>query len=75
MRLIHDFVALRKAFSHITEHVPFQVTMAEVAAALFCTQRNARLLLTKMIEQGWMTFVPSRERKRKRLDDHVFTRE
>jgi SgrR family transcriptional regulator len=62
MRLANDYLQLRKSFSHVHEGLPFQVTMAELAQALFCTQRNVKIILTKMTNSNWVRFVPGRGR-------------
>ncbi|HZG15527.1 MAG TPA: ABC transporter substrate-binding protein [Candidatus Bathyarchaeia archaeon] len=62
MRLFQDYLQLRKAFPQAGEGEAILVTMADVAEFFFCTQRNAKLILNKMIEQRWITFVSGRGR-------------
>ncbi len=62
MRLFQDYMQLRKAFPHVAEGEAFPVTMSEVAELLYCTQRNAKLILTKMIEHHWLALVSGRGR-------------
>ncbi|WP_047152741.1 ABC transporter substrate-binding protein [Aneurinibacillus tyrosinisolvens] len=62
MRLANDYLQLRKSFPQSKEGETFQVAMAELAGALFCSPRNAKLILTKMIDVKWLSFVPGRGR-------------
>ncbi|WP_134684166.1 SgrR family transcriptional regulator [Brevibacillus migulae] len=62
MRLFQDYMQLRKAFPHAGEGEAILVTMADIAELLYCTQRNAKLILNKMIDHGWITFVSGRGR-------------
>jgi SgrR family transcriptional regulator len=62
MRLAHDYLQLRKAFPHMAEGESFPVMMADLARALFCTSRNAKLILTKMQGQNWVAFTSGRGR-------------
>lgn len=62
MRLAHDYLQLRKSFPHMREGQAFPVTMAELANVLYCTQRNVKLILSKMIDLGWICFVSGRGR-------------
>ncbi|RUT31570.1 hypothetical protein EJP77_09215 [Paenibacillus zeisoli] len=62
MRLVEDYLQLRSTFAEMKEYQPFPASLGQVAAALFCSQRNAKLIITKMVEQQWIGFVPGRGR-------------
>ncbi|WP_219640679.1 ABC transporter substrate-binding protein [Cohnella sp. CFH 77786] len=62
MRLAEDYLQLRTAFPDRTDGQPFRVTIGELAKALYCTPRNARLVMRKMEELKWVRFVSGRGR-------------
>ncbi|GAA4707781.1 ABC transporter substrate-binding protein [Brevibacillus fulvus] len=62
MRVLDDYLLLRKAFCHIPVDQPFQVAMQELADALYCSSRNAKLLLMKMMELQWIRFASGKGR-------------
>lgn len=62
MKLANDYLGLRKAFAAMREGEAFPVTMNQIADTLFCTPRNAKLILNKMIELQWLHYVPGRGR-------------
>lgn len=62
MRLAEDYVRLRAAFPESKEDEPFHLSMGNLAKLLFCTTRNAKLLLMKMKELGWIVYRPGRGR-------------
>ncbi|MBO7745431.1 SgrR family transcriptional regulator [Paenibacillus sp. MWE-103] len=41
---------------------PVEVTLDELAQALYCTARNAKLVLRRMEEDGWIVWQPGRGR-------------
>ncbi|MCM3129050.1 ABC transporter substrate-binding protein [Paenibacillus provencensis] len=45
-----------------TGDVSIEVTVKSIAEILFCTTRNAKLVIRKMTEQGWINFVSGRGR-------------
>ena len=59
MPLLHQFLRL-------ADGLPAQSTLAlpAVAGRLCCSERNARLLLGRMQEQGWLRWTPGRGRGR-----------
>jgi SgrR family transcriptional regulator len=61
-RLANDYLLLLQAFPEKKEREPVPVTMAELSKVLFCTPRNVKIILTKMVRKGWITFVPGRGR-------------
>lgn len=62
MKLIYDYLSLRDAFPHIAENENLSIAMAQISQILCCTPRNVKLILTKMIEQGWIYFQSGRGR-------------
>lgn len=80
MRLIEDFKAIRDFYQHQPNQTPFLTTMEELANILFCSQRNAKFILTKLVESGLVAFSPGRGRGNKShltflksVDDAAFT--
>ncbi len=47
-----------KLYQHF-EGVASDTTLQEISDILCCTRRNARMVLSKMEEQGWLTWSPS----------------
>ncbi|MCJ8007776.1 ABC transporter substrate-binding protein [Lederbergia wuyishanensis] len=77
--LANDFIVLWKSFSNTKDHEPYPVTMEKLSELWFCTTRNAKLIVTKMVESGWIEFVPGRGRGKrstltflKTLEDILF---
>lgn len=62
MRLAEDYLQLRSAFPEPAVGEPFRVTLDELAKALYCTPRNARLVVRKMSDLQWVRFVSGRGR-------------
>jgi SgrR family transcriptional regulator len=61
MRIFEDFLTIRKAFPMETG-VPVPVSMAELAALLYCSQRNVKNILLKMEERKWISLTPGKGR-------------
>ncbi|MBY0121767.1 ABC transporter substrate-binding protein [Bacillus sp. S/N-304-OC-R1] len=79
-RLIENYKAIRDYYKSQPEHVPFSTTMEELANLLFCSQRNTKFILSKLIESGWILFSPGRGRGNKShltflksIDDAAFS--
>lgn len=64
-RLIEDYKAIRDFYQQHPDHAPVTTTMEELAELWFCTQRNAKLILTKLTESGLVSFSPGRGRGNK----------
>ncbi|MCM3768591.1 ABC transporter substrate-binding protein [Neobacillus niacini] len=64
-RLIEDYKAIRDFYQHHPVQAPITTTMEELAELWFCTQRNAKLILTKLTESGLVSFSPGRGRGNK----------
>ncbi|WP_171690100.1 SgrR family transcriptional regulator [Paenibacillus germinis] len=62
MQLLTHFLELRASFEHGVEHEPQPITLDELADRLYCTTRNVKILLKKMMEQGWVYWKPGRGR-------------
>ncbi|CAM3959885.1 ABC transporter substrate-binding protein [Cohnella lubricantis] len=62
MRVSEDYLALRSAFPDYREGEAFGVSMEDVANVLFCTPKNAKLIIKKWIELNWVRFVSGRGR-------------
>ncbi|CAM3011346.1 ABC transporter substrate-binding protein [Paenibacillus sediminis] len=62
MRLVQDYLQLRKSFPTQIERYPFHVTMDEIANSLYCTPKNAKIIIHKLIDLGWVQFVSGRGR-------------
>ncbi|MDU2243594.1 MAG: ABC transporter substrate-binding protein [Paenibacillus sp.] len=62
MRITEDYLRLRKAFPAYKEREPFGISMGELAEVLFCTPRNAKLIIMKMVELEWIGFLSGRGR-------------
>lgn len=62
MRIAEDYLRLRNAFSEVAEGESFHVSMGDLAEIWYCTPRNAKLIVTKMIELEWIRFVSGRGR-------------
>lgn len=62
LRIAEDYVQLRLAFHHYPDQQSFHIAMEEVAQALFCTARNAKIIITKMVDAQWIQFRSGRGR-------------
>jgi SgrR family transcriptional regulator len=62
MQLMTYYLELRAAIEPKVEGTPIRVTLEELASILFCTTRNVKLVLKKMVEQEWITWSPGRGR-------------
>ncbi|MEH7444241.1 ABC transporter substrate-binding protein [Bacillus sp. JJ1122] len=56
------FFVLRKAFQQYGEGIEIKVTMKTLAELFFCTERNAKLIISKLEEYGLLHFQPGRGR-------------
>lgn len=62
MKLHSQFLKLHSQHGGISE---VAVTLDELALTLGCTHRNALHVITKMADQGWIRWIPSRGRGRR----------
>jgi len=58
MKLYEDYLRLRNHYRLFPTHQEIDVTMDQLAEILFCSTRNAKLLLIKMVDQQWISFTP-----------------
>lgn len=66
---------LRVQFETLFEHYKGQdcgIQLEEITEILFCTRRNARIVLNKMEEEGWIEWHPAPGRGK--LSQLVFKR-
>jgi len=56
------FFVLRKAFHHYGEGIEIKVTMKMLAELFFCTERNVKLIISKLEDSGLLHFHPGRGR-------------
>lgn len=62
MQLVEQYIRLCAGCSKASLGQPQDVALADVAANLFCTLRNATLTIKKMQSQGWLVWQPGRGR-------------
>ncbi|MBP1963545.1 SgrR family transcriptional regulator [Paenibacillus aceris] len=62
MQLLSHFLELRASFAHDIEHEPQPITLEELSERMYCTTRNVKILLKKMMEQDWISWKPGRGR-------------
>ncbi|MCY9663229.1 ABC transporter substrate-binding protein [Paenibacillus chondroitinus] len=62
MQLLTHFLELRASFAHDIEHEPQPITLEELSERMYCTTRNVKILLKKMMEQDWISWKPGRGR-------------
>lgn len=62
MQILSHFLELRSGFAHGVEHEPQPITLEELSERMYCTTRNVKILLKKMMEQGWISWKPGRGR-------------
>ncbi|MGG1659393.1 ABC transporter substrate-binding protein [Brevibacillus sp. NRS-1366] len=62
MQLVEQYMRLCAGCAKGSLGQPQEIALAEVAAILFCTLRNATLTVKKMQSQGWLIWQPGRGR-------------
>ncbi|MFC5448454.1 ABC transporter substrate-binding protein [Paenibacillus aestuarii] len=62
MKIRKHYLALRRCFPQLTEDVPLETTLDELSQLLDCTHRNMVLLLKRMQQEGWLSWVPKKGR-------------
>ncbi|MEH7883842.1 ABC transporter substrate-binding protein [Bacillus sp. JJ1609] len=58
----YNFFLLRKAFHQYGEGIEIKVMMKMLAELFFCTERNAKLIISKLEDSGHLHFQPGRGR-------------
>lgn len=62
MQILTHFLELRASFEHGVEHEPQPITLDELAKRMYCSTRNVKILLKKMMELDWISWKPGRGR-------------
>lgn len=62
MSLTQDYLRLYTAFARAGGGQSVKVTSDRLASALYCTARNAKLIIHKMTKLGWLDYRPGRGR-------------
>lgn len=63
MQIKEQYLMLHSRFSDGKQSgVPIEVTLEDLAQALYCTVRNAKLILRKLVDEGWVQWLPGRGR-------------
>lgn len=62
MQLLTHFLELRAGFDHGVEHEPQPITLDELSERMYCTTRNVKILLKKMMDMEWISWKPGRGR-------------
>jgi SgrR family transcriptional regulator len=62
MKIRKHYLALRRSFPQIQEEVPQEITLEELALIVDCTHRNMVLLLGRMQQEKWLTWIPKKGR-------------
>lgn len=62
MKIRRHYLALRRAFPHVADHEPVEVTTEQLANVLECTHRNMVTLLKRMTQEEWLSWQPRRGR-------------
>ncbi|GIO29651.1 MULTISPECIES: ABC transporter substrate-binding protein [Paenibacillus] len=63
MLIKEQYLMLHSRFSNGKESgVPIEVTLEDLSEALYCTVRNAKLILRKLVDEGWVDWLPGRGR-------------
>ncbi|MDD9265776.1 ABC transporter substrate-binding protein [Paenibacillus sp. GCM10023248] len=62
MQLLTHFLELRSGFAHGVEHKPQPITLEELSERMYCTTRNVKILLKKMMDMEWIAWKPGRGR-------------
>lgn len=76
MKLYEDYLLLRSHFSAIPEDQEIQITMDLLSSTLFCSTRNAKLIIIKMMDLRWISFTSGMGRgKTSLLTFHYSSRE
>ncbi|MFS0838205.1 ABC transporter substrate-binding protein [Paenibacillus sp. 1P03SA] len=65
MQVTHHYLELCRAYSAVPQGLPVSLTLEELAERLHCTVRNVKIVIRKMSESGWITWVPGRGRGNK----------
>ncbi|WP_433747544.1 ABC transporter substrate-binding protein [Falsibacillus pallidus] len=56
------FLVLRKSYSQYENHCDIQVSMNELMNIFFCTQKNAKIIVKKLVDEVFLEFRPGKGR-------------
>ena len=62
MKIRKHYLTLRRSFPQVHEEHPLEITLEELALHLDCTHRNMVLLLKRMQQEQWLTWLPKKGR-------------
>lgn len=62
VQLVEQYIRICAGFPEEALGQPQEISLAEVATRLFCTLRNANLIVKKLQKQGWLIWQPGRGR-------------
>ncbi|KQX69062.1 MULTISPECIES: ABC transporter substrate-binding protein [unclassified Paenibacillus] len=62
MKIRKHYLTLRRSFPQDHEEHPLEITLEELALHLDCTHRNMVLLLKRMQQEKWLTWLPKKGR-------------
>lgn len=75
MHISLQYLQVHRAFANQADHKPTPVTLEELAGIWFCSQRNAKIVLKKLLEAGWIAWNPGRGRGHRSLLAFLVPRE
>lgn len=58
----YHFLLLRSAFKHIPNGTSIEISINELSNVLFCTNRNVKIILNKLMQHGLLSFKPGKGR-------------
>lgn len=62
MSLTEDYLRLQQSLAGKQTGTAVKATQEQIAGLLHCTARNAKLILHKMVDRGWIGYIPGRGR-------------
>ncbi|WP_166241681.1 ABC transporter substrate-binding protein [Paenibacillus turpanensis] len=62
MQLASHYLQLRKSFSGFRQRQPFKTRVEEIAGALYCSERNVKVIVKRLASEGWIEWKPGRGR-------------
>jgi SgrR family transcriptional regulator len=62
VKIRKHYLTLRRSFPQVQEEHPLEITLEELALHLDCTHRNMVLLLKRMQQEQWLTWLPKKGR-------------
>lgn len=62
MEILDYYITLHLQHPEQKEEAPAEVTISQLETLFFCTKRNVNLLLKRMGEEKWLTWIPGKGR-------------